>query len=201
MLQASPHLQRALDETFPGLKLEFNERTGYWVLVDDLYFVDGSVNLDVAYPPPGGLVGLEPYPLTRRAIIWMLGDPSTGERWEPHADLILNALYHAYSGARIDAIEEHLDRIEESEAKQEELDRAPMREAAREKAGEIFDRVVRGRSTFSDAGTSTPWKTERALAEKARAQEEDTVDADAEAAALIKSGQYAHAGHFIRGGK
>lgn len=191
MIEAPASIQRALDETFPGIRLEFNERTGYWVLVDDLYMDDGSVCLNAAYPPPGGLIGLEPYPLTRRAIIWALGDPRTGERWEPHADLILNALYKSFNGARIDAIEQFIDRIEDGEAAQAERDKQPMRERVRETAAEVWDRYKAGRATFSSAGASTPWKVDRELERKRKEKEQETAHADAVASEMISAGEFA----------
>jgi hypothetical protein len=192
MQAGPPHIQRLLDEAFPGVRLEWNERTGYFVLSDDLFHVDGSVDYSAAYPPPGGLVGIEPYPLTRRALIWALGDPRTFERWEPCADLILNTLYQAHNGGRIDAIEEFIDKIEDGEAASAHRAKQAERERARDVAGSVFDRVVRGRSTFSSEHVSTPQKVDRDLAARELASAD--ANADAEAAALINSGKFAHGG-------
>lgn len=193
-LRTAPrHITQMLERRFPGVKLEWNPRIGYWVLTDDLY-INGQKTYRANYAPPGSLVGIEPYPLSRRSAAFVLGSVRTGERWEPCRDNILNTLLSAFNGGKVWAKHDFIDRFEEREdayrAKQADVGRSDRLD----KAGEFFDREVRGKSSFSRLCAATARGVSRDLDARRAKEAQEHEEADAVADSMIRSGQFTHGG-------
>lgn len=193
-LRTAPrHITKMLERRFPGVKLQWNPRIGYWVLTDDLY-INGQKTYRANYEPPGSLVGIEPYRRSRRAAAFVLGSIRTGERWEPCRDNILNTLLRAFNGGKTWAKHDFIDRFEA----QEDAYRAKQLDAGRserlDKAGEFFDREVRGRSSFSRLCATTARGVSRDLDRKRAAASREEEASDAVADSMIRGGNFTHGG-------
>lgn len=191
--QPPPHIQRALTKHFKTVKLQWNPRLGYWVITDDLY-VKNQVTYRAAYDPPGGLVGIEKYPRSRRALVWVLGEMRTGERWEPVRDNIMSSLKRAFVGSNRWAKERFMDEFEAKEIALEEKRKAAGNGEKRDRASEWFDRAVRGKGSFSSVCATTAKKVQRDIEQRRAAEAAEEQDSDAAASQLINSGQYIHSG-------
>lgn len=184
MIPPPPHIQAELDRLFPGVRLEWNAHIGYWVLTTNLHHIDGTEAYDACYPAPGPLRGIEPYDWTNRAVVVVVGDLSTGERWPLHCERIVETMLRLYRGVKPAQIEEWMDEFEAREAKQEQRERAEQSKAAREAGAAAWDGMKR--SIFSRSGARTPWSYAKNVdKEFARRQKAETSEQDAAAEAEV----------------
>lgn len=188
MIPPPLHIQQAIDREFPGVLLQWNAFLGYWVLTTNLHHVDGTEAYDACYPAPTALRGIEPYPYTNRKVIYVVGDLATGERWPLYCERIIETLRRAHRGVKPEQIEEFLDELEASEARELERERAEQSKAAREAGAAAWDGMKR--SIFSRASKRTPWSysrnVDKAFVAKQAAEDRET-DAAIEAEVIDRA--------------
>lgn len=161
MTRTIPHIQEALDRAFPGVKLEWSPK-GYFVLTDFVYGNDGSVASYFNYSTPRELQGLINSDRTNRVILVIFVDED-GDPIAPSRDTIINGLYGGYHGARLDSINEMLDKLEHQEEHAGDAGIKQARDAGREMARITFDRHV-GKVYASASGVTSQMKIRREMA-------------------------------------
>lgn len=159
------HIQEELDEVFPGLRLEYQEMTGYWIITDQIYSPDGSPASGLYYRCPYMLLPFNDGELTNRRIQFFLEHPDTGFPIEPTLDNVMNTLYRAFNGGDMLKQLKQLEDVERSEDDAREYHEGQARAAMLEAAKAAWDRQ-HGRVVATQAGVSEYSKTDQFIADQ-----------------------------------
>lgn len=164
MKHTIPHIQAALDQRFPGVRLHYNHDVGYWILTDWIYGPHGQRATALFMKTPVLLWPIEDYPYTNRRICGIVSSPD-GEPVYPVMDNVLFVMEQSFYGAAEAELQRRLDQLDEGEAQEKAQNREVMREALKETASQAWDRHV-GKVWASKSGVTQPRKSRRDLAQK-----------------------------------
>jgi hypothetical protein len=190
LLPPPRHIESALKRLFPTVRLEYSEALDVWVVTDCVYGNNGEPATYYSYKTPRKLYGIVNSDRTNRVVLAELRDPMTGEAVAPTREAIIDALLAGHTGARDDAIDEVVNRIDEQEDNAEYRQLQERRAAGREVAKSAYDAHV-GKASFSGAAAITQKNVLRDMTKTLAARQRDMENAqvaDAEVMARMREG-------------